>query len=322
MIKEEKIIEHRLINLVHTFLLLLGIMLLLGVVAFMLFGLFGFVIMAVTFIFLIFLTPRISPHFVLKMYNGKQLAYHEASRLYDILSELSKRVQLDSMPRLYYLPSNIMNAFTVGNRNDSAIGITDGMLKHLNIRELTGILAHEISHIKHNDMKVMGTADIISRLTSVFSTLGQFILIINLPLILLDFASISLIPILLLITAPMISGLLQLALSRTREFDADIDAARLTGDPTGLAEALKKVEYYSGGLFSKIFIPGYKVPNPSIFRTHPHTEERIKRLMQIEMKRTPLPIEIITPGEDLFSFPLHFDRVTKRPRWRIGGTWY
>ncbi|MFQ5713372.1 MAG: zinc metalloprotease HtpX [Candidatus Scalinduaceae bacterium] len=181
MIKEEEIIKHRLINLVHTFLLFLGIILLLGVVAFMLFGFLGFVIMTFTLIFLIFLMPRISPHLILKMYNGKSLAYHEASRLYDILSELSIRAQLDSIPHLYYLPSKIMNAFAVGSREDAAIGITDGMLRHLNLRELTGILAHEVSHIRNNDMKVMGTADMISRLTNAFSTVGQFLLIINLP---------------------------------------------------------------------------------------------------------------------------------------------
>ncbi|MFQ5713371.1 MAG: hypothetical protein ACE5GU_05010 [Candidatus Scalinduaceae bacterium] len=69
-------------------------------------------------------------------------------------------------------------------------------------------------------------------------------------------------------------------------------------------------------------MPGYKVPNPSIFRTHPHTEERIKRLMQIEEKRRPLPIDITTLAEELFSFPSYFDRATKRPRWRVGGIWY
>lgn len=322
MIRNEEVIEHKRLNLIHTVLLFGGIIVLLGGVAILLFGLTGFFILILSLLLVLFLTPRISPDLVLKMYEGKVLSYGEAAHLYDITDELSRRAGLDASPRLFYLPSNMMNAFAAGSRDNAAIGITDGMLRCLSLRELTGIVAHEISHIRNNDMKVMATADLISRLTHIFSTVGQFLLILNLPLILMGFAHISLYPILLLIAAPALSGLLQLALSRTREFDADLDAARLTGDPRGLAGALKKLEYYRGAFFRQIFLPGYRVPSPSLFRTHPHTQERIRRLMQIEEVSHTLPREITALADELFSFPPHYRKVSRKPRWRIGGRWY
>ena len=322
MLQKEKLIEHKFLNIAHTFLLFGGIIVLLGIVAYLLFGAMGFFMVSSTLFFLIFLTPRISPHLVLRMYNGKLLSYGEAADLYDITAELSRRAGLGGTPELYYIPSNMINAFAVGSRERAAIGITDGILRRLNLRELTGILAHEISHIRNNDMKVMGTADMISRLTSAFSTLGQLLLVLSLPLIILGASSISLVPILLLIAAPTLSGLLQLALSRTREFDADLDAARLTGDPRGLAGALRKIEYGGGGFFRTIFMPGYRVPNPSLFRTHPHTQERIERLMQIEDSGRPEAPDMEARAGELFSFPPHYGRVKRVPRWRIGGIWY
>ena len=76
-----------------------------------------------------------------------------------------------------------------------------------------------------------------------------------------------------------LSALLQLALSRSREYSADIEAVNLTGDPHGLASALEKIEYYQGGWIERILLPGHKLPDPSLLRTHPQTEERIKRIV-------------------------------------------
>jgi len=90
-----------------------------------------------------------------------------------------------------------------------------------------------------------------------------------------------------LIFAPRIVGLLQLALSRTREFDADLNAALLTNDPLGLASALEKVEYYSGNWLHQIMRPGRGVVEPSIFRSHPDTKERIERLESMELPQQP-----------------------------------
>jgi heat shock protein HtpX len=96
---------------------------------------------------------------------------------------------------------------------------------------------------------------------------------------------ISWIAILVLIFAPLLTVFLQLALSRTREFDEDLGAVALTGDPQGLASALSKMERYKGGVLSRIFLPGHREPHPPILRAHPQTEERIKRLLSLSKQK-------------------------------------
>src|SRR5690606_36483706 len=108
--------------------------------------------------------------------------------------------------------------------------------------------------------------------------------------------------VLVLMAAPTLGGLLQMALSRTREFDADLGAVMLTGDPDGLASALHRLERHQGRLWEGLMLPGGRVPNPSVLRTHPATEQRIQRLMAL---KTP------PGGRDRISFPA--DRGTGRP---------
>ena len=111
--------------------------------------------------------------------------------------------------------------------------------------------------------------------------------------------------------------LLQLALSRTREFDADMAAAELTGDPQGLASALDKMERYQGGFVEQIFFPGRRVPEPSLLRTHPETEERIRRLLALP----PRPPEVRAPPEGYRIVRAH-PLIQATPRWRVHGLWY
>ena len=134
--------------------------------------------------------------------------------------------------------------------------------------------------MRNNDLWVMGLANMFSRSTSLL-LLGPFLLLLNLPLILFSQGMLSWWAILLLIFAPNLSALAQVALSRTREYDADLNAARLTGDPEGLADALAKIERLQGGWLEQILLPGRRVPEPSLPRTHPDTEERIARLMAL-----------------------------------------
>ena len=150
---------------------------------------------------------------------------------------------------------------------NAAIGVTDGILRGLNMGELTGVLAHEISHIEHNDIRVMAFADVISRVTSLFSSFGQFLLFINFPLLLVGMRPFSWFAIILLIAAPTLSGLLQLAISRTREFDAEVGAVRLTGDAEGLASALQKLESYQANMFKRMLMPGHSSADPSTIPT-------------------------------------------------------
>ncbi|MEN8260054.1 MAG: M48 family metalloprotease, partial [Pseudomonadota bacterium] len=116
-----------------------------------------------------------------------------------------------------------------------------------------------------------------------------------------------------------VNALLQLALSRTREFNADIGAVHLTGDPEGLASALEKMEIYHTNPLMRIFLPGRGNPDPSLLRTHPATEERIKRLRSLIKRTHPvIPPELY----ELSREPRHISRITRRPRWHIGGLWH
>ena len=219
-------------------------------------------------------------------------------------------------PRLYYIATPMMNAFAVGNHQASAVALTAGLINKLNARELTGVLAHEISHIRHNDMWVMNLADVISRITTALSQLGFFAI----PLLL--FGILSLLDVVLLIIAPTIATLLQLALSRTREYDADRGAAELTGDPQGLASALQKLERYQGGWLERILLPGRREPDPAVLRTHPTTAERIKRLLALSGKVLPDPAFVQTPGRVVSAADLPAMHFPRRPHWHLSGLWY
>ena len=145
----------------------------------------------------------------------------------------------------------MLNAFTVGDREEAVIALTDGMLRRLDLRELAGVLAHEVSHIRNRDLWLMSLADLAGRLTRVMTLLGLGLVIVGLPLWLGGGAQPPVLLILLLLFAPQLTVLLQLALSRAREFDADLDAAGLTGDPDGLISALAKLERYQSGLWNR-----------------------------------------------------------------------
>jgi heat shock protein HtpX len=308
---------HNRLNWLHTMLLLGGLVLIVALIGWLLAGgagLFWAVILGgLSLIF----GQQISPQLVLRMYRARPLAPHEAPKLYEIVQELARRAGLRTVPTLYYVPSRILNAFAVGTKQDPAIGVTDGLLRALNLRELSGVLAHEMSHISNNDMRVMRIADAASRITSLFSSFGKLLLFLNLPLLLMGAATISWWAVLLLIFAPLLSGLLQLALSRTREFDADLDAVQLTGDPVGLASALHKLERYSLNLWQQILAPGYRVPDPSILRTHPHTKDRIERLMQLA---TPEQRPQFIPEAPL-QLPAGLTPVHRQPGWNVLGFW-
>jgi heat shock protein HtpX len=193
------------------------------------------------------------------------------------------------------------------------MALTDGLLRSLDSRELAAVLAHETAHAAHGDLDLMNLADVISRVTAALSMAGQFLLVLNLPLLLLGAAPVSWALVLVLVFAPGASSLLQLALSRTREFSADAEAARLTGDPLALASALGKMERAESGFWSGVFLPGNRSPHPSLLRTHPAHAERIARLRELASDHARrVSAEPVT---------LPFPPVRGRPRWRIGGFW-
>jgi heat shock protein HtpX len=311
--------RHKLRNVVHSILLLGGIVALLALCGWVLFGPEGLVGMALGAAIALAFSPTISPGMVLRLYRAREIAPHDLPEVLHVLAALAARAGLERVPRLYYVPSTMLNAFAVGGRDDAVIAVTDGMLRALNLRELTGVLAHEISHIRNRDLWLMGIADLAGRLTRLMTLLGLALLLVNLPLWLSGATSVPWLLVPLLVFAPQITTLLQLALSRAREFDADLDAAGLSGDPVGLAAALAKLERYQRGAWEQILMPGQRLPEPSVLRTHPPTAERIARLQALSgaPPLAPLPERGAGPRIET-SWPI----VQGAPHGRLIGFWY
>jgi len=308
---------HKLRNVLHSVLLMLGMAMIAAACAWAIWGwegvLWAMAAVAVTMI----VTPSIPPALVLSLYRARSLGRQEFPEGYGLLEELSRRAGLPGVPRLHYIPSTVANAFAVGNRRDAAIAVSDGMLRSLSARELAGVLAHEISHIANNDLWIMTLADAMSRATTVLSQVGVFLLLLNLPLVLAGAATVPWSLVLVLVLSPIAMSLLQLALSRAREYEADVDAAGLSGDPEGLASALLKLEPQQGRIWESLLMPGRNVPDPSLLRTHPPTEERVRRLLALAGQAA-RP----APGGRRLDVPGTYPTVGTAPRWRWPGIWY
>jgi len=269
-------------------------------------------------------SPTVAPDLVMRAYRAQpvdRLSFPEGAAL---IEELSRRAGLATPPRLYLLPSSLLNAFAVGNRRQAAIAITVGLLRALEWRELAGVLAHEISHVRNNDLWLMGLADTMSRLTSLLATIGILLALFSLPLLLFGYQPVPFLTLLILLAAPVAGSLLQLALSRAREFDADLEAATLTRDPAGLAAALQKLDRYQGRYWEEILLPGRRMPEPSLLRTHPSTEERIARLLSLYAEAEPSNLLSPALGRGQVPHGLILGRSLDggRPRFRASGYWY
>lgn len=292
----------------------------LALTGYVMWGGMGVIFAAAISLFLIYSVSRASPKVILKMYKAKQLGPRDLPELQTLFDHLVDRADLEHAPTLYYVPSKMLNAFATGRDEQAVVAVTHGLLDKMNNREIAGVLAHELSHIKHKDVWVMGLADVFSRLTNSMGQIGQIMLLIALGAVF--FGVVSPVPwvgVAILLLAPVGSTLLQLALSRTREYEADRGAVRITGDPEGLASALQKVEKAKKSWLQAV-MPGRKVPEPAMLRTHPPTDERIERLMAmagVEQMPEPTPIP-----EPLVNPPIGYE-VQRRPRWHVlSGLWY
>jgi heat shock protein HtpX len=309
---------HKVRNVIHSVILVLALAGLMSLCALIIWGWSG-VVWAIAGAFISFaLGPRISPKVVMRMFRARPVTPDEAGTLYKILSELSARAELPAVPKLNLIPSPTLNAFAVGKRTDAAIAISSGLLDKLTTREIAGVLAHEVSHIASNDLWIMGLADTFGRLTQIMSWFGVFLLLFNLPMLLTGGTGISWFVVLLLYFAPTIGNLLQLALSRSREYDADLEGTVFSGDPAGLAMALEKLEHYQGSMWEDMLPTGRRVPIPSVLRTHPPTEERVRRLLEIAPPDRPYrPLPRITGARPTLIRPLN-----PYPRYYWPGVWF
>lgn len=315
----QRLHSHKLKNDLHQLGLLTLLALVLGYLAWTLGGasfawgtLIGVVLLAL-------INPVASPRLVLGMYGARTLSRREAPRLHALLETLAGRAGLERPPRLYYLPTQVMNAFATGRREDAAIVLSDGLLRRLDLGELAGVLAHELSHVANGDIQVMTFADTLSRITGLLGLLGQLLLVLSIPLLILGLQTPPLGALLVLLAGPTLSALAQLALSRNREYEADRSAAELLGHPAGLASALYKLERYQGRFWEQMMLPGWGLPDPSLLRTHPPTQERIARLLELEPVGTRPRLSGLAGREPVSGLGTPSIRP---PRWHVGGLWY
>jgi heat shock protein HtpX len=312
---------HKLQNTVHSALLLGGLGAILAATFVLLMGWHGLGWAAIVVGLMLALVPRIPPEALMTVYRARAVDAQRGGQLSELVAIIAGRAGLAEPPRLYVIPSMTLNAFAVGQPSHAVIGVTEGLLRRLTLREIAGVLAHEMSHVRNNDLGVMGIADVLTRLTQAMSYVAVVLMIANLLAALQGEEVVSWLAVALLYLAPSGSSLLQLALSRTREYDADLEAARLTGDPLGLASALRRLERYTGRFWEDLMlpVPGRRVPFPSLLRSHPTTEDRIERL--IALTGQPMLPAIVVSEQPMISLA-GFGPGEMRPRYRFPGLWF
>jgi heat shock protein HtpX len=219
----------------------------------------------------------------LERLGARSLPHDEAPGLRDMLHQLAKRAGLSRAPALFILPDNNPNALAMGSPHEASLGLTIGLIRCMDERELTGIVAHEIAHIRQRDTALMRLADTTSQLTLMLARLGVITALVTLPLTVLGLAPISGVELLCLLIAAPLSLLLRQSLSRVRELQADLEAVRLTQDAAGLASALIRLDPSPQPLLRSLV---HTQPTlHDALRTHPATAQRIAQLQAFERAR-------------------------------------
>ncbi|MBV8503782.1 MAG: zinc metalloprotease HtpX [Paucibacter sp.] len=230
---------------------------------------------------------------VLKMYNAREVDASTAPQFYRLVQELAAKAELP-MPRVYLIEEEAPNAFATGrNPANAAVAATTGILRALSERELRGVMGHELAHVKHRDILI---STVSATMAGAISMLANFAMFFGgrdeegRP-------ANPLTGILVAILAPLAASLIQMAISRAREFEADRGGAEISGDPAALASALNKIHRLAQGIPLE---PAEAHPetaqmmimNPlsggglaGLFATHPPTEERVARLMAMAQAR-------------------------------------
>jgi heat shock protein HtpX len=227
-----------------------------------------------------------SDKMVLSMYHAQPVDETSSPYLYNMVRDLAARAQLP-MPRVYLIDEAQPNAFATGrNPENAAVAATTGIVSLLSERELRGVMAHELAHVKHRDIL---TSTIAATLAGAISALANFAMFFGgrdeegRP-------ANAVVGIIVAIIAPLAAALIQMAISRAREFEADRGGAEISGDPLALASALAKIDAYARGIpfptaEAHPATAQMMIMNPlaggaidSLFSTHPKTAERIARL--------------------------------------------
>ena len=275
-------------NWFKTTLLMAGILALFGALGGVIGGQQGMLVALVLGGAMNFFAYWFSDRMVLKLYNAREVDETSAPQFYAMVRELAQRAGLP-MPRVYVIDEAQPNAFATGrNPQHAAVAATTGIIRLLSARELRGVMAHELAHVKNRDILV---STVSATLAGAIATLANFGMLFGgnnrdseggggNPIL----------AIAAMIVAPIAAMLIQFAISRTREFGADAGGAEISGDPHALASALAKIDRYARGLPMEAAeahpaTAQMMIINPlsggglkGLFSTHPPTEERIARL--------------------------------------------
>jgi len=266
------------------------------------------------------LALRLRPGSLMRFYGARPSEPGTQTQVAGLAAELAQRAQLVKAPQIYVIPSAMLSAFSAGTSERSCIALTEGVLRQLTMREIADVLAHEVAHIRNGDLALMSVADIISRLAQVLYYLGLGLFVLNLFRLFVDEELMPWWAIALLVATPAIMNLLQLSLSRQREFEADRAAALLTGDPLGLASAISRLDTATGQAIDDLLppVPARRVPQPSMLRCHPPDNLRIARLRKLEAPPMP-PLDI---AEEPRISLVGVGPIAMRPRYRWPGVWF
>ncbi|MFH1573011.1 MAG: zinc metalloprotease HtpX [Acidobacteriota bacterium] len=228
-----------------------------------------------------------SDKIALKMHGAQPISREQAPRFHEMVEYLCSRAGLPT-PRLYLIPSDSPNAFATGrNPQHASVAVTRGALKLLDENELLGVLSHELAHVKNRDILISGVAATLAGVIMWVASMARFALIFGGGRDSDDEGG-GLGGLLMIIVAPIAAMLIQMWISRTREYQADATGAEIAGSPHGLAAALQKLENYSKRIPMKVspssahmFImhPFSARSLMTLFSTHPPTGQRVERLL-------------------------------------------
>ncbi len=273
-------------NWFKTALLMAGIMALFGAVGAYIGGAQGMLLALVLGGAMNFFSYWFSDKMVLKMYNAREVDEFSAPQFYNMVRELAQKAQIP-MPRVYIIDEAQPNAFSTGrNPENAAVAATTGILRLLSAREIRGVMAHELAHVKNRDILI---STISATMAGAISMLANFAMFFGgrdsegRP-------ANPVVGILVMILAPLAATVIQMAISRAREYEADRGGAEISGDPHALADALEKISAYARGIPMATAeahpeTAQMMIMNPlsggglrGLFSTHPPSEERVARL--------------------------------------------
>ena len=251
----------------------------------------GMTVMLIIALGMNFFSYWFSDRMVLSMYHAREVDRASAPELYGLVEKLAERAGLP-MPRVYIINEDAPNAFATGrNPSNAAVAVTTGLMRALDYNEISGVLGHELAHVKHRDILISTIAATMATVISYAASIAQWAAIFGGGRSSDDDRGGIIGLIATAIIAPIAAALIQMAISRSREYSADEGGAEICGNPNYLASALEKIEYYAvhGALLPEATpatahmciinpLTGRDISFKSLFSTHPDTQERIARL--------------------------------------------